>query len=150
VRRRPLLVFGFLHGTYLIGETFLQRTRLRRMQLWGGPLGKLFLWAVTIALCLIAFVFYRATSIEQSLRMLSAMSSIPRVSHAFRLSDADLLIAAVVMEFLFIAHWLCHNTSLEAVAVGVPWWTVSVSLALMLLAITLSSGESQRFLYFGY
>jgi D-alanyl-lipoteichoic acid acyltransferase DltB (MBOAT superfamily) len=144
------LIFGFLHGSYLIGETFLQRTRLRRMQLWRWPLGKFFLWAITIALCLIAFVFYRAASVEQSLWMLSAMFGTSRVSFPFRLSDADLLIALVVVEFVIVAHWLCRNTSLEAAAVRVPWWTISVGLALMLVAITLSSGESQGFLYLQY
>jgi alginate O-acetyltransferase complex protein AlgI len=146
----PFLIFGFLHGSYLIGETFLQRTRLRRMQLWRGPLGKFFLWAVTIALCLIAFVFYRAASVEQSLWMLSAMVGTSHASLPFRLSDADLLIALVVVELLIVAHWLCRNTPLEALAVRVPWWTISVSLALMLVAITLSSGEAQSFLYFQY
>jgi alginate O-acetyltransferase complex protein AlgI len=144
------LLFGFLHGSYLIGETFLQRTRLRRLQLWHGAVGKCLLWAVTIALCLIAFVFYRAASVEQSLWMLSSMFGASRTSIAFRLSDADLLIAVVVLESLIIAHWLCRNTPLDAVAVRAPWWTVSVSLALMLVAITLSSGESQSFLYFQY
>jgi D-alanyl-lipoteichoic acid acyltransferase DltB (MBOAT superfamily) len=144
------LIFGFLHGTYLIGETFLQRTRLRRWQVWTWPFGKLFLWAVTIALCLVAFVFYRAASLEQSLWMLSSMVGRPQAFLAFRLSDTDLLIAAIVLEGLIIAHWLCRNTPLEAAVVRVPWWSVSVGLALMLVAITLSSGESQGFLYFQY
>jgi alginate O-acetyltransferase complex protein AlgI len=46
----PFLIFGFLHGIFLIGETLAQRTRLRRMRLWRGRLGDLFLWAATIAL----------------------------------------------------------------------------------------------------
>jgi alginate O-acetyltransferase complex protein AlgI len=144
------LMFGFLHGTYLIGETFLQRTRLRRWQIWNWPLGKLFLWATTIALCLVAFVFYRAASLEQSLWMLSSMFGRPQASLAFRLSDTDLMISAIVLEGLIIAHWLCRNTPLEAAVVRVPWWSVSVGLALMLVAITLSSGESQGFLYFAF
>jgi alginate O-acetyltransferase complex protein AlgI len=144
------LIFGFLHGTYLIAETFLQRTRLRRLQLWIWPFGKVLLWSLTIALCLVAFVFYRATSVDQSLWILSAMFSADRVPLAFRLSEADLLIAAVVTEALIIAHGLCRNSSLEAVCVRVPWWTISVSLAFMLVAISLSSGGSQNFLYFQY
>jgi alginate O-acetyltransferase complex protein AlgI len=144
------LIFGILHGTYLICEAFLQRTPLRRMHLWRAPLGKFLLWAVTIALCLVAFVFYRAASMQQSLWMLSAMIGAPRVPLRFRLSDADLLIALMVVEFVIGAHWLCRDTSLETAAARVPWWTVSISLALMLVAITLSSGESQSFLYFGY
>jgi hypothetical protein len=49
-----------------------------------------------------------------------------------------------------VAHWLCRDVPLEAVVLRVPWSFVSFGLALMLLAITLSSGESQSFLYFRY
>ncbi len=107
------LIFGFLHGTYLIGETFLQRTRLRRLRLWSWSIGKLILWAVTIVLCLIAFVFYRSAGLEQSMWLLGAMCGNAQTTSAFRLSDADVLIGLFVVEFLFIAHWLCRNTSLE-------------------------------------
>jgi alginate O-acetyltransferase complex protein AlgI len=146
----PFLVFGFLHGSFLIGETFLQRTRLRRIQLWRGPLGIFCLWFVTILLCLIAFVFYRAASLEQARWMLASMFVTVDASLGFRLADYDLLVALVVAECLAIAHWLCRNTPLETVAVRVPWWSVSIALALMLVAITLSSSQSQGFLYFQY
>jgi D-alanyl-lipoteichoic acid acyltransferase DltB (MBOAT superfamily) len=146
-----LLIFGFLHGTYLIGETFLQRTRLRRLRVWSWPLAKLCLWTVTIVLCVIAFVFYRASGVDQSMWLLASMVGQTPVSVGFRLSDADLLISASVLEGLIVAHWLCRNTSLEAAVVRVPWWTVSVGLALILVAISLSSTGSQNdFLYFQY
>jgi alginate O-acetyltransferase complex protein AlgI len=144
------LIFGFLHGIYLIGETFLQRTRLRRMRLWSSPIGTFFLWTATITLCMVAFVFYRAPSTEQSMRLISAMFGRPQAVTAFRLSDADLLIAATVLEGVVIAHWLCRNAPLEAAVVQVPWWTVSIGLALMFIAITLSSGGSQQFIYFHF
>jgi len=83
-------------------------------------------------------------------RSASSAAGTPHASYAFRLSDVDLLIALVVVESLIIAHWLCRNTPLEIAAIRVPWWTISVGLALMLVAITLSSGESQSFLYFQY
>jgi alginate O-acetyltransferase complex protein AlgI len=146
----PFLIFGFLHGIFLIGETLLQRTRLRRLQLWHGLLGKLFLWAVTMALCLIAFVFYRAGSLEQAQWMLASMFGSVGMSSSFRLADANLLIALAVTECLAIGHWFCRDTPLETIAARVPWWTVSAALALMLVAITLSSSESQGFLYFQF
>jgi len=74
----------------------------------------------------------------------------PHASYAFRLSDADLVIALVVLESLIVAHWLCRNTALEALAVRVPWWMVSIGLATMLLAIMLSSADSQAYLYFQF
>ncbi len=144
------LIFGFLQGVFLIVETLLQRTRLRRVRFWTRPLGKVALWSVTLALCLVAFVFYRAISVDQSSWILSAMLGTHRAAFMFRLSDADLLIVAVVMEALILSHWMCRNLSLEAFSVRVPWWTISITLALMLVAITLSSGESQGYLYFHY
>jgi alginate O-acetyltransferase complex protein AlgI len=144
------LIFGFLHGTFLISEMVLQRTRLRRIQLWRGRVGKLFLWAVTFVLCLITFVFYRAASLEQSRWMLASMFGSVSTSASFRLGDRDLFIALVVVECVIIAHWLCRDTPLETVTVRVPWWTVSAALALMLVAITLSSSVSQGFLYFQF
>jgi hypothetical protein len=98
----------------------------------------------------VAFVFYRAASVEQARWMLASMFGSVGTSSSFRLPDENLLIALVVAECLAIAHWLCRNTSLESAAVRVPWWTISVALAFMLLAITLSSSESQDFLYFQY
>ena len=144
------LIFGFLQGTFLIVEAILQRTFVRRLQVWRQLHGKVALWAITVGLCLIAFVFYRASNISQALFLIESMFGIRSTSNPFRLSDADLLIAAVVMESLIIAHCLFRMTSLESLALRVPWWSVSISLALMLLAITLSSGESQAFLYFHY
>jgi alginate O-acetyltransferase complex protein AlgI len=144
------LTFGFLHGSFLISETLLQRTRLRRMQLWRKRVGKLFLWAVTMVLCLIAFVFYRAASLEQARWMLASMLGDVGTALSFRLAEHDLLIALVVGEGLVIAHWLCRGAPLETIAVRVPWWTVSVALALMLVAMTLNAGEAQDFLYFQY
>jgi alginate O-acetyltransferase complex protein AlgI len=146
----PFLIFGFLQGTFLIGEALLQRSRLRRVALWRGSIGKFFLWGVTMTLCLIAFVFYRAANIEQARWMVTAMSGAGSTLSNFRLPDSDLFITLFVVECLIIAHWLCRNTSLAEVALGVPWWSVSVALALMLIGITLSSSQSQNFLYFQY
>jgi D-alanyl-lipoteichoic acid acyltransferase DltB (MBOAT superfamily) len=144
------LVFGLLHGTFLIGEMVAQRTKLRRLQIWRGFFGKLSLWAVTYGLCLIAFVFYRAASLEQAWWILASMFGSVDTSLSFRLSDDELLLALVVVECIIIAHWLCRDTSLETIAARVPWWTISVTLTLMIVAITLSPGASRSFLYFQY
>jgi alginate O-acetyltransferase complex protein AlgI len=144
------LIFGFLHGCFLIGETLIQRTPLRRMPLWRGPIGKVFLWAVTMTLCLVAFVFYRAATVKQARWMVAAMFGSAGNLSNFRLPNADLLIALVVVECLAITHWLCRDIPLESSIARVPWWSVSVALAFMLVAMTLSSSESQRFLYFQY
>jgi alginate O-acetyltransferase complex protein AlgI len=146
----PFLIFGFLHGIYLIGETLLQRTRLRRLRLWTMPLSKVLLWALTLILCLIAFVSYRATSLGQALWVLSAMFGRPHESYAIRLSETDFVIAAVVLDALIIAHWMCRNRGLEELVASLSWWAVPIGLGMMLIAITLSSADSHGYLYFRF
>jgi alginate O-acetyltransferase complex protein AlgI len=144
------LIFGFLHGSFLIGETLLQRTRLRRLPVWATPFGKFVLWAVTIMLCLVAFVFYRAANLEQARWILASMAGFPSGVGSFGLTDHDLLIGLVTVECLIVAHWVVRNQNLETAVARIPWWSVSFGLAAMLVAITLSSGESQNFLYFQF
>jgi hypothetical protein len=103
-----------------------------------------------MALCLIAFVFYRAANLKQAGWMLASMFGYVSATLRFRAPDLLLLIVVLVAECLAIAHWLCRNTPLDTVVARVPWWTISLALALMFLAITLSSSEPQSFLYFQY
>ena len=54
------VIFGLLHGVYLIVETMLQRSPIRRLQLWNTAIGTFSLWLATMLLCCVAFVFYRS------------------------------------------------------------------------------------------
>jgi alginate O-acetyltransferase complex protein AlgI len=144
------VAFGFLHGAYLVGETFLQRTRLRRLRIWRSGIGVFCLWALTFVLCLVAFVFYRSATVEQSFELLTIMFGGTSVGSPFHLFPFDLLIAGMVMSSLIVAHWLCRETALDAIIMRVPKWSLTICLALMLIAITLTSGEGQTFLYFQY
>jgi alginate O-acetyltransferase complex protein AlgI len=144
------LIFGFLQGAFLIGETLLQRTRLRRWQVWRRSPGKTMLWAITITLCLISFVFYRSESAAQSGQLLLTMFLPSTVRPTLRLTDFDFLSAWVVIAAIIAAHWLVRDISLEIVAIRAPWWSISISLAVMFVAIALTSGESQTYLYFQY
>ena len=143
------VIFGMLHGCYLIADVTLQRSPLRRRQFWSGRLGTFFLWIATMVLCSIAFVFYRSENLEQSWRILSAMLGAVHPA-AVQIADYDVLAASLIIESLIIAHWLCRNSRLEDLVAHIPWWITSICLALMLAAITLSSGRSQTFLYFNY
>jgi alginate O-acetyltransferase complex protein AlgI len=144
------VIFGLLHGCFLIGETILQRSRLRRMQFWSGALGMFLQWLATMLLCSLAFVFYRSETVAQSWEILSAMSGVIHTSFPLRLPAYELLVVAIVVESLVVLHWICRNTRLEELVAQVPWWVTAVCLALMLFTTVTSSGESQNFLYFNY
>ncbi len=132
------VIFGLLHGCYLIGETILQRSSLRGIRFWRGASGTCVLWLVTMMLCCVAFVFYRSETLEQSCRLLSAMVGAVYATPV-TLSEYHLLITVVVVESLIIAHWLCRNEGLDKIAIRAPWWVSATCLGLMLLAISVSS-----------
>jgi alginate O-acetyltransferase complex protein AlgI len=144
------LIFGGLHGTYLISETLLQRTPVRRMTLWRTPVGRGGLWFLTITLCLIAFVFYRASTVQQSLELLATMFGAAPWPLLARLSDHECIIAWTVIQALVVCHWMVRDVPLNVAVVRLSWVATSVGLALMLLALTMSSSDSQQFLYFQY
>ena len=144
------LIFGLLHGTYLIVETLLQRSAIRRQRIWSSAPGNFMIWFATMFLCCVAVVFYRTADLDHAWRMLRAMSGFGRALHPFRLSDFDLLSTLVVMESLIVAHWLCRKRTLSDIASRGSWYATAVALAGMLLAIALSRGPSQSFLYFHY
>lgn len=144
------VIFGLLHGSYLVVETILQRSPVRRFRLWDGLGGIFLLWLATMFLCCIAFVFYRSASLGQAWEMLSSMFGMVQASTLFTLPDYDVLSAIFVVECLIITHWLRRNLSLIEVVRRTPWLVTAACLAAMLLAMTLIRGESQEFLYFNY
>jgi len=144
------IIFGLLHGLYLICETILQRSQLRRLSVWSSPLGKFLVWLLTMLLCCVAFVFYRSGTLQQSWSLLTAMAGGTTSDSVFELGDYDLLVTAVVLDTLIVAHWLRRNTRLEDVLARTPWWVTGICLALLLFAITVSLGTAQNFLYFNY
>jgi alginate O-acetyltransferase complex protein AlgI len=143
------IIFGLLHAMYLISEAILQRLRIRRWRLWSTAPGTFLLWLATMLLCCIAFVFYRAETLDKSWHVLCAMSGWDE-SATFRLAEHDLLATTFVIEAIIVIHWMRRSLSLEQVLARAPWIVTAICLALMLFAITVSSGQSQDFLYFHY
>jgi alginate O-acetyltransferase complex protein AlgI len=144
------LIFGLLQGCYLIGEVILQRSAIRRLQLWNSPFGTFLMWLATMFLCMLAFVFYRTPELQQSWQILLTMFGARHVSFPIQLADYEILVVVLVVESLVVAHWLRRNVSLEELLLRVPWWVTAICLALMLFAITICSGESESYLYFHY
>ena len=144
------VMFGLLHGTFLILETILQRSRVRRLRLWKTILGVATLWALTMALCCLAFVLYRAKDLGQAWEMLNAMVGLVRTPFPSLVSEFDALVVALILESIIIVHWLRRRLSLHQVIARSPWWLIAFCLAGMLFLITIISGDSHAFLYFQF
>lgn len=144
------LIFGLLHGCYLVSEVFLQRSAIRRMQIWNSPFGTFLMWLTTLLLAYVAFVFYRTTDLQQAWQFLLIMFGVNSTKLPFQLADYDILVAVLIVEALIVVHWLCRNMSVDELIVRTPWWVTAICLAVMLFAITICSGESESYLYFQY
>ena len=142
------VVWGSLHGLYLIVERLLARAfrgrRLHRFALVRFGLG-----LATFVLVSTTWVFFRSSDTQTALAMLSAMFSTRESTTTF---VADRLPwFALVMTGLVAWHWVTRHSSLEAVVGRLPWWGRGCLLSIGILGIIFSSGGDERaFIYFQF
>jgi alginate O-acetyltransferase complex protein AlgI len=143
------VVWGGLHGSYLIGERWLSKS-LGHYSIWQQPLMRLLLALGTFILVCFTWVFFRASSFEQAIDILAAMLNVSNRS-ATLLLDSKAIVTAVGMTIaILFVHWQLKDRTLEEFVAKLPWWLVSVSLAGMLYAIATLPGEDRSFIYFQF
>lgn len=141
------VIWGGLHGLYLITERVLNRV-LGGWRIWRTWLARVALCALTFGGVCLAWVFFRAPSLQRSLDILRGL--LPYTERQVFVSQNDVLITVTVMAGLLTAHWILRDSTLEHVASRTPVWVRVPVLALMLLAIFLSPGEDRAFIYFQF
>lgn len=148
------VVWGALHGTYLIGERFA--TFLLGAQSWYKR--GFFQWLLalaTFALVSTSWVFFRAGSFEQAFHMLRVMSGTSPSLQFFAPSlwegkKTVFGLALVVVIIMVSVHWTFRNTTLEGIAQRVPWWLRSLVVAGMVFCLVITQGENRAFIYFQF
>jgi alginate O-acetyltransferase complex protein AlgI len=144
------VVWGGLHGSYLIGE------RLAKRWLPGGAWreaagARLAGAAITFVLVCVAWVFFRATSFGQAFAILEGMIGLggpgggPSVLKLVNYS----LVAFTMAAILAIHGWM-RERSIEELAERTPWPVRAVALGAMLVAIVLMQGQDRAFIYFQF
>jgi D-alanyl-lipoteichoic acid acyltransferase DltB (MBOAT superfamily) len=141
------VVWGGLHGSYLIGE------RLARRWLpdgaWRATAGaRLGAAAITFVLVCVAWVFFRATSFGQAFAILENMAGLgggPAVLHFI-----NYWLVAFTMAAILAAHWALRDRSIEELAERTPWPVRSAALGAMIAAIVLMQGQDRAFIYFQF
>jgi alginate O-acetyltransferase complex protein AlgI len=141
------VAWGGLHGTYLVAE---RRARAR----WGNA-AWLTLAPVRAALCLLTFalvcitwVFFRADTFGQAHRLLTTM--LAGGPDRLALGTASTLTVLGLTALLLAAHWWMRDTSLEARWQALPWWSRSLLLVSLLLALAFVPGDDRAFIYFQF
>ena len=163
------VVWGALHGFYLMAEKFLQDLRPKmplqtaltndpNVMLHGVKAPRFlkikpssnFLYALlTFFLVNVTWVFFRAPDFHSAWRMLVSMfSSVPK--GAMLLSNLTIIKVAIVIVAMLGFHWLMRNRRILSVADKMPWWLLGVIWSGMLILLILSQESSSSFIYFQF
>jgi alginate O-acetyltransferase complex protein AlgI len=163
------VVWGALHGIYLVAERLLReafarrRPRVKPLHIEAGLLpssekGALLLpaWLVPVSLMLLTYflvcitwVFFRATNFADAIRVVTAMFGFGAEQFKMKREAVFVLFFTGAM---LAAHWRMRNTDLADVLKHIPWWLRSVMLATMFLVITFAMllGDDRAFIYFQF
>lgn len=140
------VIWGGLHGAFLIGERTLRRWVPERFrQAWGG---RLLGTVATFLLVCVAWVFFRAPDVATALRLLTTMVS-GNVDRLW-LGDTAAAVALMVIFGTLTWHVLMRNGTLEDVFARTPWPVRSVVLATLLVALAVNQESASAFIYFQF
>ena len=143
------VVWGGLHGLYLIGERLLTKS-FGHYSIWKVPVVRFSLAILTFILICFTWVFFRATSFEQATNILVAMLTFSSKSATLLIDGKSILVASGTMITIVGIHWRLKDLNLEDIIAKLPWWVISCGLAGMLYAIATLPGEDRSFIYFQF
>jgi len=142
------VVWGLLHGSYLVIERILERFFAGRA--WTQSFGtQLLLGLATYAAVCLAWVFFRASDFTIATRLLRGMFGGHAQGDAI-LSTTEMLQIGIVTAGMLCAHWALRDTSIEAAVARLPRWVVTAVWALMAGALIFTQGNSNAFIYFQF
>jgi alginate O-acetyltransferase complex protein AlgI len=156
------MVWGGLHGVFLVtnhGWRYV-RGRMSFAASDGGRIGALLGWLLTMLAVLIAWVFFRATSIGEAIAMLRAMSGhAPAVDFLAGREIDWLLLAALGLFAVVLPNSQDVIMGRIAPAIGrareaggsAIWLALGIGLVLLVwLALVAASRENSAFIYFNF
>ncbi|GAA4816710.1 MBOAT family O-acyltransferase [Litoribaculum gwangyangense] len=139
------IVWGGLHGTYLILERLQRRYLPFKITAWNG----IFLAFITFSCVNITWVFFRAREFKTAWNMIKSMFYMQ--TEGVKILDTFAIIkVSVVIGFMFLCHWFMRNTSMKEVSLKIPSWVLGVVWAIMLFLIVIAQGSGEQFIYFQF
>lgn len=139
------IVWGGLHGTYLILERLQKRYLPFKITKYNG----IFLAFITFSCVNITWVFFRADTFQKSWEMIKSMfyvvSDGEKILHNF-----EIIKVCAVIGIMFLCHWMMRNSSLKELAQKTPPWLFGVTWAILFFLIIISQGSGEQFIYFQF
>lgn len=142
------VIWGALHGLYLIAERHAQRLAIAR-EFWARPAGQFLLGLLTFALVCVAWVFFRASGVASAWQIAASMLGLFQGATGL-LSNREVVSASVITIGMLGIHWAMRNRPFIETASAAPWAVRSIGLAVMLTAIGLAPASHRAFIYFQF
>ncbi len=143
------VAWGAMHGVFLVGERVL-KDRIGEWKIWDVKPVRWLLALLTFALFSLAVVFFRAPTLTLAWERVIAMFGVA-IKDAATLAwngDAKVFVMGLAVG-LAVQGWLKSRKGWEWLpSVAWPWRVVALSL--MSLAIVLSPGKTNAFIYFQF
>ena len=111
------VIWGALHGIYLVGERLLKNKISIKINAWNG----IFLAFMTYTLVNITWVFFRAKEFATANDMITSMFFM-NPDGAEILGIAEIGKVIIIITGLFLCHWFMRNTSMKEVSLKTPSW----------------------------
>jgi alginate O-acetyltransferase complex protein AlgI len=139
------IIWGGLHGTYLILERLQRKYLPFKITAWNG----MFLAFITFSCVNITWVFFRAKEFKTAWNMIKSMFYM-QTDGVKILDNFSIIKISVVIALLFISHWFMRNTSLKELSLRIPAWVLGVVWAVMSFLIIIAQGSGEQFIYFQF
>ncbi len=139
------VIWGALHGIYLVGERLLKNVIKLKINAWNG----IFLALLTYMLVNITWVFFRAKEFAIANDMIASMFFMNSEGEKI-LGVAEIGKVLIVISGLFLCHWIMRNTSMKEVSIKTPSWVLGVLWAILFFLICLAQGSGEQFIYFQF
>lgn len=139
------VIWGALHGIYLVGERLLKKLISIKVNAWNG----IFLAFLTYTLVNITWVFFRAKGFANANDMITSMFFLnPEGDKILGIAEIGKVI--IVITGLFLCHWCMRNTSMKEVSLKTPSWVLGIGWAVLFFLICLAQGSGEQFIYFQF
>ncbi|MFC4098655.1 MBOAT family O-acyltransferase [Paenibacillus xanthanilyticus] len=138
------LFWGFLHG---FGQV-IHKLWGKLCKKLGFQLPKWTAWLITFVYVVIAWVFFRATSWDQAIRILKGMSGLQGFD--FNRVTMDALLPPLLLLLLFFPIVLFTRNSSERMETFRPTWKIGFVIAFLFIMSLLYFNQISEFLYFNF
>jgi alginate O-acetyltransferase complex protein AlgI len=139
------IVWGGLHGTYLILERLQRQYLPFKITAWNG----IFLAFTTFTCVNITWIFFRAPNFDKAWNMFKSMFYMQTNGEKI-LGSFEILKVCVLIAILFLCHWVMRNTSVKEVSLKISPWVLGIVWTIMFVLIVISQGSGEQFIYFQF